>query len=161
MTKAEIKKDIKTYATFILGSEAVGVVSGLISRAGMKLYTETAVKPPLSPPAIVFPIVWAVLYGLMGYGAARVWLSAPSRDRTLAIRLFAGQLVFNFFWSVIFFAAGAYGGAFFWLLALLALSCAMTVFFWRVDKPAGYIGIPYLVWLAFAAYLNLGTWILN
>ena len=161
MMKTETKKDIKTYAAFILGSEAVGVLSGLISRKGMKVYTETAVKPPLSPPAVVFPVVWAILYGLMGIGAARVFLSRPSRDRTLALRLFAGQLVFNFFWSVIFFASGAYGGAFFWLLALLALSCAMTVFFYRVDKPAGYIGIPYLVWLAFAAYLNLGTWILN
>ncbi len=157
----KIKRETKAYVIFILISEAVGVISGLLSREGMKVYSETAAKPPLSPPAILFPIVWAILYGLMGIGAARVFLSRPSGERTVSLRLFAGQLVLNFFWSIIFFAAGAYGGAFFWLLALLAITVAMTVFFSRIDKPAAYLQIPYIVWLVFAAYLNLGTWILN
>ena len=93
----------KTYAAWILLAEAVGGLAGWLTREGTKLYTESIVQPPLSPPAIVFPIVWAVLYALMGVSAARIWMAPPSGDRRLGLRLFAGQLAFNFFWSIIFF----------------------------------------------------------
>lgn len=71
----------KTYAAWILLAEAVGGLAGWLTREGTKLYTESIVQPPLSPPAIVFPIVWAVLYALMGVSAARIWMAPPSGDR--------------------------------------------------------------------------------
>ena len=155
------KSNWKTYALWILGTEAVGALSGLLSREGMNIYEKTAAKPPLSPPSLLFPIVWGILYALMGIGGARVWLAAPSRDRSRGLGLYAAQLAVNFFWSLLFFNAQAYGLAFFWLLLLWGLVLGMGLRFRRADPAAGYLQIPYLLWLTFAAYLNLGVWILN
>ena len=154
-------KPWKTYALWIVLVEAVGALSGFLSREGTKLYAAGMEKPPLSPPGIVFPIVWTILFALMGFGAARVWMAPPSQTRTRALWVFWIQLALNFFWSLIFFNLQAYGLAFFWLLALWALIWAMIVLFSRVDPLAGKLQIPYLVWVTFAAYLNLGVWILN
>ena len=155
------KQNWKTYVIWILIAEAVGALSGFLSRDGMELYNSTINQPPLSPPGIVFPIVWGILYALMGFGAARIYLAPESKDRHLGLNIYAVQLVVNFFWSLIFFKAQAFGFALFWLLLLLALVIWMTVTFHQVDPLAGKLQIPYLVWLAFAAYLNLGVWILN
>ena len=122
---------------------------------------DTLQKPPLSPPAIVFPIVWAVLYALMGVSAARIWMAPPSGDRRLGLRLFAGQLAFNFFWSIIFFDLQWFGFALVWLVALWALIAAMVLVFYRVELLAARLQLPYLVWVAFAGYLNAGVWLLN
>lgn len=151
----------KIYAFWILLAEAVGALSGWLSRQGQREYTLFAAKPPLSPPPLVFPIVWGILYGLMGIGAARVYLSEPSSDRSRGLNLFIAQLVVNFFWSLIFFNAKAYGFALVWLLFLWALVFAMTRFFARVDTLAYRLQIPYLLWLSFAAWLNAGSAYLN
>lgn len=151
----------KTYAAWILLAEAVGGLAGWLTREGTKLYTESIVQPPLSPPAIVFPIVWAVLYALMGVSAARIWMAPPSGDRRLGLRLFAGQLAFNFFWSIIFFGLQWFGFALVWLVALWALIAAMVLVFYRVELLAARLQLPYLVWVAFAGYLNAGVWLLN
>ena len=113
------KNNRKTYAFWISLSEAVGLLSGLLARGAMQSFTEMAAQPPLSPPTILFPIVWTILYALMGIGAARIRLSQASSDRSLGINLFITQLIVNFFWSLIFFNAQAYGFAFLWLLLLL------------------------------------------
>lgn len=151
----------KTYAAWILLAEAVGGLAGWLTREGTKLYTESIVQPPLSPPAIVFPIVWAVLYALMGVSAARIWMAPPSGDRRLGLRLFAGQLAFNFFWSIIFFGLQWFGFALVWLVALWALIAAMVLVFCRTDVAAAGLQLPYLLWVAFAGYLNAGVWLLN
>lgn len=151
----------KTYAAWILLAEAVGGLAGWLTREGTKLYTESIVQPPLSPPAIVFPIVWAVLYALMGVSAARIWMAPPSGDRRLGLRFFAGQLAFNFFWSIIFFDLQWFGFALAWLVALWALIAAMVLVFYRVELLAARLQLPYLVWVAFAGYLNAGVWLLN
>ena len=151
----------KTYAAWILLAEAVGGLAGWLTREGTKLYTESIVQPPLSPPAIVFPIVWAVLYALMGVSAARIWMAPPSGDRRLGLPLFAGQLAFNFFWSIIFFDLQWFGFALVWLVALWALIAAMVLVFYRVELLAARLQLPYLVWVAFAGYLNAGVWLLN
>lgn len=155
------KSNWKTYALWILAAEAVGGLSGYLTRAGMRTFQESAKQPPLSPPPILFPIVWGTLYALMGIGGARVYLSPASRERSRGLNLYAAQLIVNFFWSLFFFNAQAYGLAFFWLLLLWALALGMLLRFRRVDSAAGYLQIPYLLWLTFAAYLNLGVWILN
>ena len=151
----------KYYAGWILAAEAVGGLSGWLTREGTSLYAETVTKPPLSPPGIVFPIVWVILYALMGLGAARVQMSPPSLARTRGLILFCVQLVFNFFWSIFFFNLQAFGFALVWLIALWLLILAMTLQFRRADKAAAVLQIPYLLWVAFAGYLNAGVWFLN
>ena len=156
-----LKHNRKTYTFWILLTEAAGALSGWISRSGMALYMQTVEKPSLSPPGWIFPAVWSILYGLLGFGAGRIWLSPPSKERSRALNLFISQLVVNFFWSPIFFNAQAYGFAFFWLLLLWGLVLWMIFCFRKVDPPAAKLQIPYFLWLTFAAYLNYGVWLLN
>ena len=156
-----MKKTWKAYAFWILLAEAAGALSGWLSRSGMKAYEATVVQPPLSPPMWLFPVVWTILFALMGIGAARVSLASPSRARSLGLNLFIIQLAVNFFWSPIFFNAQAFGTALLWLVLLWVLVLAMILTFRRVDPLAAYLQIPYLLWLTFAAYLNWGVWRLN
>ncbi|MBO4419035.1 MAG: tryptophan-rich sensory protein [Oscillospiraceae bacterium] len=155
------KHRVWTYAFWILITEAVGALSGWLTRDGMELYKTQVIKPPLFPPSILFPIVWVVLYALMGIGMARVVLSARSDERTDAIQVYLLQLAVNFTWSIFFFNLRTYGGALIVLLILLALIIWMILRFRRVEKPAAYMQIPYVLWVCFAAYLNAGVWILN
>ena len=97
----------------------------------------------------------------MGIGAARVWLAAASAERTKSLWLFFVQLGFNFFWSILFFNLQAYGFALVWLVVLWVLILWMLLSFRKVDPLAGWLQLPYLLWVAFAGYLNLGVWILN
>lgn len=150
----------KSYGKWILISELTGALSAWLSRDGNRLFQQTVTQPPLSPPAILFPIVWIILYALMGIGAARIHLTAPSVPRSQGLNLYIAQLTVNFFWSLIFFNAMAFCFSFFWLLLLWALVLWMIVI-WKIDAIAAWLQIPYLLWLTFAAYLNLGVWLLN
>ena len=156
-----MKKTLWTYGFWIALSEAVGAISAWISSSGMDAYMDEIIRPPLAPPGWVFAVVWPILYALMGIGAARIWLAESSKERSWALNLFVAQLVVNFFWSPIFFNAGAYGCALIWLALLWVLVALMTVRFFKVDALAGLLQIPYLLWLIFAAYLNWGIWQLN
>ena len=151
----------KIYTLWILSAEAVGFLSGWLSREGTRLFSETAAQPPFSPPAVLFPIVWSILYLLMGISAARVSIQPPSAQRSMGLNLFVAQLAVNFFWSLIFFNAGAYGFALLWLILLWVLVLRMILSFRKTDPPAALLQIPYLLWLTFAAYLNAGVWYLN
>ena len=151
----------KTYGLWILLVEAVGALSGWLTREGMETYKSQLVKPPLSPPGIVFPIVWGILFALMGIGVARVWLARPSRERNQALGVFALQLAFNFFWSIFFFNLQWFGFALGWLVVLWGLILWMTLLFRKVEPAGWWLQIPYLLWVAFAAYLNFGVWRLN
>ena len=155
------KSNWKIYAFFIGVSEAVGLLSGWLTRAGTASYAEMIQKPPLAPPGWVFPVVWTVLYALMGISAARIWLAPPSPARNRGLNLFWLQLAVNFLWSPIFFNAGAYGFALIWLLLLWVLVLLMILQFRKVDLPAALLQVPYLIWLTFAAYLNWGVFRLN
>lgn len=155
------KQGWKNIAFWIIVTEAVGAFSGWLSRDGARLYAEQINKPPFSPPGIVFPIAWAILYALMGYGASVIDRSPESEARTKALTIYLVQLGFNFFWSLIFFNGQWYGFAFFWLAALWAMVFVMIRRFRKVDVRAARLQWPYLAWLTFAAYLNLGVWILN
>ena len=156
-----LKKNWKPYAFWILLSEGVGALSGWLTREGMKVYEQTVTQPPLSPPPWVFPVVWGILYALMGIGAARVYLAPASNNRSRGLLLFLVQLVFNFLWSIVFFNLQAYFFALVWLLALWALILWMILAFRRVDKPAAWLQVPYLLWVTFAVYLTFGVWLLN
>ena len=138
-----------------------GAVSAYISRDGMKMF-KTLVKPPLSPPAALFPIVWTLLYTLMGIAAYRILTANADADKTdRALTLYAVQLGVNFFWSIFFFKFGMYLFAFFWLILLWALILLTIRAFKGIDRKAAYMLIPYIVWVTFAAYLNFGIYRLN
>ena len=151
----------KPYLFWVLFTEAVGGLSGWLTREGTKIFQSAAEKPPLTPPGIVFPIAWAVLYLLMGLGAARIYLAPVSRARSRSLFLYLLQLAFNFFWSILFFNVRSYGAAFLWLAVLWILILLMYDAFREVDQTAARLQIPYLLWVLFAAYLNLGVWFLN
>ena len=156
-----MKRTWKTYAFWILLAVGIGALSGFLSREGAALFGERVIQPPLSPPAWLFPVVWSILYALMGISAARISLSEDSSAKKLGLNLYIIQLVLNFFWSLIFFNLQAYGLAFFWLSALWVTVFLMILAFRNVDPTAAWLQIPYLIWLTFAAYLSFGVWTLN
>ncbi len=147
------------YVIAIVGTLAVGAISGFASMDGMKEFAQLK-QPPLSPPGWLFPVVWTILYTLMGVSAARVVL-ANTMETKKAIAIYAAQLIVNALWSPIFFSLELRLVAFIWLLILIGLVIAMISVFKRIDVPAGNLQFPYLIWLLFAAYLNMGTFILN
>lgn len=154
------KSKLKIYGIFLLITGAVGGLSALLTNMGMESY-KAAEKPPLTPPDIVFPIVWSILFTLMAISAARVWLTDNSRMRNRSILIYALQLFFNFVWSILFFNLEAYGLAFLWLIVLWVLILLMIIQFYKSDKIAGLLQIPYLLWVSFAGYLNYMVWMLN
>ncbi len=154
-----MQKKTRTYIVSILIPLAVGALSAFLTRDSMEEFAALR-QPPLSPPGSLFPIVWTILFILMGIGAAIVQLS-DSPYRSKALRFYALQLVVNFFWSILFFNLSARFIALLWLLLLLGLVIRMIVLFHKVAPIAAYLQIPYLLWLIFAAYLNAGVWFLN
>ena len=156
-----MKSNVKTYVFWIGLALGTGVLAGFLTREATQMYSEMIRKPPLSPPAALFPAVWTMLYTLMGISAARVWLSKDPAEKAMGINVFITQLVVNFFWSPIFFNAQAYGFALLWLVLLWVLVALMILSFRKIDPIAAWLQIPYLLWLTFAAYLNAGVWYLN
>ena len=139
----------------------VGAVSAILTRNSMEVF-ELVNKPPLSPPAWLFPVVWTILYVLMGISSYLILTSDADREEiTAAIRIYAYQLVVNFLWPTFFFNFGWYLFAFLWLVLLWILVFIMILRFKNINKLAAYLNIPYLIWLTFAGYLNLGIWLLN
>ena len=157
--KTKTNKRIWTYVGFIGGALAVGAVSALISMKGFKEFPMLK-KPPLSPPAAVFPIAWTALYALMGVAAARISI-ADTPESKPAIRVWAAQLIVNGLWTPIFFGLEWRLTAFVVLMLLIVLVVMTIGRFKRIDVPAGNLLLPYLVWLLFAAYLNMGVYLLN
>lgn len=138
---------------------AVGGLSAFLTKDSMSTF-EAVTKPPLSPPGWLFPVVWTVLYILMGIASYLIYTS-NSFDRKRALLFYGAQLAVNFFWSIIFFNLNAYLFAFIWLLLLWALILITLVKFYRINENAGLLLIPYIVWVSFAGYLNFGIFLLN
>ena len=154
-------KKFRPYIISVLIALGVGILSALITKDYMNIY-EFLSSPPLSPPSAVFPVVWTVLYILMGISSAMVYSGCKGESICAeALRIYALQLAVNFFWSIIFFRWGMYLFAFVWLLLLIVLVAVMIKRFWKVEPKAAYLQIPYLIWLLFAAYLNFAIFILN
>ncbi len=139
---------------------AVGGLSALLTAGNMQSFEEID-KPPLSPPGWLFPVVWTILYVLMGIALYIVITTKTREDKRPAIVSFGVQLFFNFFWSIIFFNMQAYLFAFIWLILLWLAIIANTYLFYRINKNAGKLLIPYIIWVTFAGYLNLGIYLLN
>jgi len=154
------KLNIKLLVICIFVPLLVGALSAFLSMGGMKEF-ETVNQPPLTPPGIVFPIVWTILYIVMGIASYLVLSGKPGIYASRGLIYYALQLVFNFFWSIFFFRFSLYTFSFLWLLVLLGLIIVTIYNFYKVEKWAGYLLIPYAIWVSFAGYLTLGTAILN
>lgn len=139
---------------------AVGGLAALFS-GGMDSY-QVLNQPPLSPPGWIFPIVWTILYLLMGYASYRVLTSGADRmEIKKALTFYGIQLALNFLWPILFFGFGWYWAAFVLLLALWACIYMTMYLFGQIDDTAENLLIPYLLWVTFAGYLNLGVALLN
>ena len=155
----KMRKKVLPFLVFPAVSLLVGSVSALLTGENMMIY-QTVEKPALAPPAALFPIVWTLLYLLMGVSAAMVY-NAAGDYRKIGLWLFWAQLAVNFFWSLLFFNLRAFLFAFVWLILLWVLAAAMAIAFFKTRRVAGLLQAPYLLWLTFAAYLNFSVYILN
>lgn len=137
----------------IVGGALVGlIISGYMNYGDM-------VKPPLSPPSYIFPIVWTILYILMGISYF-IATKDKENDKDLN-QIYILQLLVNFFWPIIFFVLKMYFTAFFWIILLLILVIIMIKELLKNNKISGCLQIPYFIWLLFATYLNIGIFLLN
>ncbi|MGN1411731.1 MAG: TspO/MBR family protein [Oscillospiraceae bacterium] len=152
------KISLKSLILNIIIPLAVGAVSSLLTFKNMNIY-DIIKLPLLAPPKILFPIVWTILYILMGVSSYRVCNS--NGNKTLALKLYILQLFFNFCWSLIFFNARWFLTSFIWLATMWILIAVMIFEFKKLDKLSAKLQIPYLVWVTFAGYLNLSIYILN
>ena len=155
---SEISKNISALLISIMIPLAVGSISALIS--GNTMAYQTLIRPPLSPPAFLFPVVWTILYLLMGISSYMIYVSGdPNTGK--ALKYYALQLLFNFGWSILFFGLSQYLLSFIWLIALILLIAVTIYQFYRISPLAACLQIPYLLWCLFAAYLNLSIYLLN
>ena len=157
----DTKLNYKTLGICILIPLAVGGLSALFTMGSMQDFAALK-QPPLSPPGWLFPVVWTVLFVLMGIASYLVLETASGVEaKKNAFKAYFLQLGFNFMWSIIFFTLGAYEVAFVWLLALLALIVITTVKFYNINRYAAIFMLPYILWVSFAGYLNLAIAYLN
>ncbi len=139
----------------------LGLLSSRLSGNGMREFAALK-QPPLSPSGWVFPVVWTILYVMMGIASYLVILSGKDRQKiSEALMSYGLQLAVNFFWSIIFFRFEEYLFAFVWLALLWVLILRTILLFRGVSRPASWLLVPYLVWVTFAGYLNLGVFLLN
>ncbi|MGL4791721.1 MAG: TspO/MBR family protein [Anaerotignaceae bacterium] len=137
----------------------LGFTTSLLTKNSTTIYS-TLIKPNLSPPPIVFPIVWTVLYILMGISAFIVY-SSDSENKKKALSLYIAQLFFNITWTFIFFNLQNYLLAVIWTGILIVLVVKMIVEFYKISPLSAYLQIPYFLWCVFAMYLTLGVYMLN
>lgn len=155
-------KKIKPYIISVVIALAVGGLSTLLTKNNMGVY-DNIVRPALAPPMAVFPIVWSILFILMGISSGIVWVNRAKNPEAAfeALRVYGLQLMINFFWSIIFFNMQAYLFAFIWLILLWIFILIMIVKFKKISPLASYLQIPYLLWVTFAGYLTLMIYLLN
>lgn len=155
-------KKLKPYIISILIALGTGGLSAFLTKNSMEVYKNIN-QPPLAPPMILFPIVWLILFILMGISSAIIYTqrSTNPREALSGLIIYGLQLIVNFFWSIIFFNMQAYLFAFIWLLLLLVLIIMMILQFRKISPLAAYLQIPYLLWVTFAGYLNIMIFLLN
>lgn len=151
-------KNIKVLIISIAIPLIVGIIGSLLGNSSMGFSSIN--KPSFTPPGIVFPIVWTVLYILMGISCYLIYTS-NSLKKTEALRIYTLQLLFNMLWTFFFFNLNWYLFSFFWIVVLIVLVSVMIYRFINIEKLAGYLQIPYLIWLVFASILNLSIYFLN
>lgn len=138
-----------------------GYIVSYINRNSYQIYDKLK-KPYLTPPSMVFGIVWTILYILMGIAAYRIYMkNKKNSDDKGAYFFYLVQLIFNLAWSFLFFTFRLYGISFIWTIILIVLVIITFIKFIKIDKIAGLLLIPYLIWLFYASYLNFFVWVFN
>jgi len=157
-----LKTKWKTLLFFVLLPLAVGWLSGYITRDATTQF-EQLIQPPFAPPGWLFPVVWTILYLLMGIASYLVWKApdTPLPEKTAALKIYGIQLAVNVVWPILFFNLELYFAAFVWLLLLWALILITFLRFRNTSSTAGILLLPYLLWVTFAGYLNLAIALLN
>ncbi len=134
---------------------AVGAVSRMTHATAMNVWYPFLDKSPLNPPDIVFPIVWGILYVLMGVSAGLLYNTGESDGRSRMLLVFGLQLVLNYVWNLFFF----YMQSPTWGLVVLPVLVGLAIWYvwdvWRIRRIAAWFFIPYTIWMCFATYLNL------
>lgn len=154
--KDNTKKLILCIGLPVLGGALIGWLTGTMGNY------DDFVKPPLSPPGWLFPVVWTILYALMGYALWRALIRCDtSREQSSVLTVFSFQLALNYLWPVIFFVIDAYWAAVACLVALVIMIIWTMAEFMKHDNLASKLMIPYLLWCGFALYLNIGVAVLN
>ncbi len=161
MPAAARRAQLRALAGFLLLSLAVSALGGLATSTSVGSWYQTLAKPAFSPPDRVFGPVWTLLYVLMAIAGWRVWRLPASGLRRLALCAYAVQMALNLLWSFLFFGARAIGPALAEIVLLLAAIAVTTRLFWQLDRPAGLMFLPYLLWVGFATVLNAALWWLN
>lgn len=153
-------KSITVLLIFVIAAELAGAVSALVAGGNFGAYYDTLIKPPLAPPGWLFPVMWSILYALMGISAYLIYSSEHISLR-FALLLWGIQLFVNILWSPVFFGLGSFGGAVAVVIVMLALIIAMIAVFFRINRCAALLQLPYLAWTLFATYLSVGFYVLN
>lgn len=153
-----MKISLKKWALFILIPVILGGIVGFITM-GSNDYKDL-IQPSFAPPGWLFPIVWTILYILMGISSCIV-SSYNNEESRSAIKLYIIQLGVNYLWSFFFFLFKLRTFAFVWLLLLVYLVFNMIIKFYKVSKTSAYLQIPYMLWVSFASILNLAIVLLN
>ena len=158
------KNNIVTLIIAIIIPLVVGGMSSFLTKDAMMIF-DSVKKPPLSPPGILFPIVWTILYVMMGVSSYLIYKEKDNVNVKGLVKstliIYGVQLFFNFFWSIIFFKFAMYKFAFMWLIILWVLVLLYIIKSYKVNRIASYLMIPYIVWMTFAGYLNIMIAILN
>ena len=156
-----MKINYKTLILCIAIPLAVGGLAGLLTSNSMETFAMLN-KPALSPPGFLFPIVWTILYVLMGIASYLVVTSNATPKQILSALTYYGiQLAINFFWSIFFFNFEWYLFSFLWLLFLWVMIVNTIISFYEISKLSAYLLVPYLLWVTFSGYLNLSIYLLN
>lgn len=153
--------NIKKLLFFLSLPFITGGLSSYLSSNSNTIYQQL-ILPPFSPPANIFPIIWPILFLLMGISSYMISTSSSSKENiTNALSLYFLQLAMNFLWPILFFNYHIYIFTFFWLVILWYLILQTIISFYKLSKPAAFLLIPYLLWVTFATYLNLFIALLN
>ena len=157
-----IWQNVKKYLKPIGIALGVGILSALCTMKNMSVFDDIK-SPALTPPAFVFPVVWTILFILMGISSGIIYMKRNANyDKSqTALRVYALNLAMNFLWSIIFFNMRAFFFAFVWIVGLWLVILWMIAEFYKIDELAAKLQIPYLIWVTFAAYLNLMIAVLN
>lgn len=150
---------IKPLVTSLSISLGVGLTSAFLTLNSMEVY-KSLNKPNLAPPSIIFPIVWTILYILMGISSYLIYIS-KNPNKINALKIYALQLVINFIWPLLFFNNKLYLISFIWIIFLWLIVLAMIIAFSKINHFAGILQVPYLLWVTFASYLNIMVYLLN